>query len=265
MSYEEFSEIYLRERKPPHIKSNLANVVFNDESCVAPSSWDWGEKAAVTLVKDKKNCGSCWAFSATGAIEGITKIATHYLPSPSEQQLASCDKYDSGYKEGWFCDAFGYVFENHGIASESDYPYIAKDSPCNSTLAKKISATIEGYGCWVTPISEESLKCAVYSQPISVNIYASKSLKQYAGGIFTGDDCSSIGSCEINHAVLIVGYGTWNGQDYWAVKNSWGSSWGQYGYIFIKRNTGSIEGVCNMNCHGGAPTKGLLLKLDSSA
>ncbi|XP_028785043.1 P34 probable thiol protease-like [Neltuma alba] len=138
------------------------------------------------------------------------------------------------------------------MASERNYPYKAKDRACNSTLEQKKFATIDSYSYWYhTPISESFLRCLVFKQPISVSLYASPHFKSYKGGIFNGNDCSSIGSCEHNHAVLIVGYGsTSDDQDYWIVKNSWGPSWGQGGYIFIKRNTGAAHGVCNINCSG---------------
>ncbi|XP_028799540.1 ervatamin-B-like [Neltuma alba] len=211
MSYEEFSKIYFHETEELIMGSHNSKMVLNDAACPnAPSSWDWRTKGAVTYVKDQGKRGSCWAFSATGAIEGINKIVKQWLPVLSEQQLISCDKNYKGCDGGWHSNAFQYVINNRGIASERDYPYKAKDSACNFTL-----------------------------------------------GIFNGNDCSSIGSCKHNHAVLIVGYGsTSDGQDYWIVKNSWGPSWGQGGYIFIKRNTGAAHRVCNINCSGAYPIKG---------
>ncbi|XP_028803854.1 zingipain-2-like [Neltuma alba] len=182
-----------------------SKMVLNNAACPsAPSSLDWRTKGAVTYVKDQGKCGSCWAFSATGAIEGINKIVQQWLPVPFEQQLISCDKNNKGCDGGWYGNAFQYVINNRGIASEGDYPYKAKDSACNSTL-----------------------------------------------GIFNGNDCSGIGSYKHNHAVLIIEYGSisdW--QDFWIVKNSWGPSWGQRDYIFIKRNTGAAHRVCNINCSG---------------
>ncbi|XP_028799543.1 zingipain-2-like [Neltuma alba] len=257
MTYEEFSRIYLREMKEPIIGSNKGKMVSNSESCPdAPSSLDWRLSGAVTYVKDQGSCGSCWAFSATGAIEGITQIVTQNLPSLSEQQLISCDTNNHGCQGGWHFKALDYVM-NKGIDTERDYPYTASDSACNSTLEQMTFATIDGYGYWwKTPISEDSLFCYVFKQPISVSIYASPNFMSYNNGIFSGDDCANISSCYHNHAVLIVGYGSSGAnQDYWIVKNSWGPSWGQCGYILVKRNTGTAQGVCNINCSGSFPMK----------
>ncbi|XP_028785050.1 ervatamin-B-like [Neltuma alba] len=258
MTYEEFSKLYLHETEEPVMEINNSKMMFNDASCAnAPSSWDWRTKGAVTHVKDQESCGSCWAFSATGAIEGINQIVSQSLPEVSEQQLVSCAA-SQGCKGGWYVNAFKYVIDNHGIASEETYPYVAQDSACDISKAANTIATIDGYNYWAhSPVSENSLRCYVYKQPISVSIYASPHLKSYKSGVFNGDDCSGIVSCKHNHAVLIVGYGSsGDGQDYWIVKNSWGSNWGRSGYIFIKRNTGATEGVCNINCSGSYPTKG---------
>ncbi|KAK4259625.1 hypothetical protein QN277_005937 [Acacia crassicarpa] len=259
MSYEEFSKIYLHEIEKPIVEGNDSKMILNDASCPnAPSSWDWRTKGAVTYVKDQGRCGGCWAFSATGAIEGITQIDSKWLPDLSEQQLISCVTSSKGCKGGWYGFAFEYVIGNGGITSSANYPYTADDSACNSAWAQNIITTIDGYNYWYrTPKSESSLRCFVYNQPVSVSLYASAEFKSYTGGIFKGDDCLGIDSCKHNHAVLIVGYGSSDdGQDYWIVKNSWGADWGEQGYILIKRNTGSTPGVCNINCSGAYPTKG---------
>ncbi|KAK4259628.1 hypothetical protein QN277_005940 [Acacia crassicarpa] len=259
MSYEEFSKIYLHEIEEPIMEGNNSKRILNDASCRnAPSSWDWRTKGAVTYVKDQGRCGSCWAFSATGAIEGITRIVSKWLPDLSEQQLISCVTSNKGCQGGWYGKAFDYVMNNGGITSEAHYPYRADGSACNYAWARNRITTIDGYAYWRdSPISDSSLRCFVYNQPVSVSLYASAEFKSYAGGIFKGDDCLHIRSCKHNHAVLIVGYGSSrDGRDYWIVKNSWGPNWGKQGYILIKRNTGSTRGVCNINCSGAYPTKG---------
>ncbi|KAI9086186.1 hypothetical protein K1719_031907 [Acacia pycnantha] len=257
MTYEEFSQIYLHDEiEKPIIEGNYSKMISNDASCYAPSSWDWRTKGAVTYVKDQGRCGGCWAFSATGAIEGITRIVSKWLPDLSEQQLISCVTSNKGCKGGWVGNAFHYVINNSSITSEAHYPYRADDSACNYARAQNRITTINGYHYWRhTPISESSLRCFVYKQPVSVSLYASAEFKSYAGGIFRGDDCLRIRSCKHNHAVLIVGYGSSHGRDYWIVKNSWGPKWGKQGYILIKRNTGSTRGLCNINCPGAYPTK----------
>ncbi|XP_028785125.1 zingipain-2-like [Neltuma alba] len=258
MTYEEFSKMYLHETEEPIMEINNRKMILNDASCPdAPSSWDWRTKGAVTPVKNQGRCGGCWAFSATGAMEGINQIVSQRLLELSEQQLISCST-SNGCKGGWYVNGFKYVINNGGIASEKAYPYTANDSACNPKAAENTIATIDGYNYWRhKPISESSLRCYVYKQPISVSIYASSHFMRYKSGIFNGDDCSGISSsCKHNHAVLIVGYGsTSDGQDYWIVKNSWGTTWGQSGYILIKRNTGATRGVCNINCSGAYPTK----------
>ncbi|XP_028791614.1 zingipain-2-like [Neltuma alba] len=264
MTYEEFSKIYLHQTEEPIMEINNRKMILNDASCPdAPSSWDWRTKGAVTRVKNQGSCGSCWAFSTTGAIEGIYKLATGNLVSVSEQQLLSCEPYNLGCEQGgWYTRGFEYVIKNGGIASEEDYPYIAQNGICDHQKEKLIAATIDGYVNKKYK-SERALFCAAAQQPVSFSMYVSNDFKQYKQGIFDGSSCIDIAPCTTNHAMLLVGYGSDSdsNEDYWIVKNSWGTSWGQDGYIFVKRNTNVTEGVCNSNCYGAYPTKSLELPL----
>ncbi|KAI9086127.1 hypothetical protein K1719_031848 [Acacia pycnantha] len=261
MSYEEFSKIYLLETTNSIIKSDLGGTEISNitESCPnAPSSLDWRLSGAVTNVKNQGTCGSCWAFSATGAIEGINQVVSQWLPNLSEQQLISCDTNNGGCNGGIHFEALQYVLKNGGIATERDYPYNASNGVCNYTLETNNKfATIDGYNYWWnSSIPENSLFCAVAKQPISVSFSADQDFMSYKSGIFDGANFTSYVPCGHNHAMLIVGYGSLGvDKDYWTVKNSWGTSWGQCGYVLIKRNTGMARGVNNINCAGSYPTK----------
>ncbi|OVA08706.1 Granulin [Macleaya cordata] len=216
-----------------------------------PASLDWRNNGAVTPVKDQGSCGACWSFSATGAIEGINKIVTGSLVSLSEQELVDCDKsYNSGCSGGLMDYAYQWVIKNEGIDTEEDYPYQAGDRTCNKNKLQRRIVTIDGYTD-VPANDEKELLQAVASQPVSVGICGSDtSFQLYSKGIFTGP-CST----SLDHAVLIVGYGSENGVDYWIVKNSWGTSWGMNGYMHMLRNGPNAEGVCGVNKLASYPTK----------
>ncbi|XP_058110485.1 zingipain-2 [Magnolia sinica] len=216
-----------------------------------PDTVDWRKKGAVTPVKDQGSCGACWAFSATGAIEGINKIVTGSLISLSEQELVDCDKsYNSGCSGGLMDYAFEWVTENHGIDTEGDYPFQGRDSTCLKEKRKRQIVTIDGYVD--VPANDESqLLQAVAGQPVSVGLCGSeRAFQLYSKGIFNGP-CST----SLDHACLLVGYGSENGVDYWIMKNSWGESWGMSGYIHMLRNSGNSEGVCGIYKLASYPTK----------
>ncbi|KAK7310934.1 hypothetical protein RJT34_08740 [Clitoria ternatea] len=215
-----------------------------------PDEVDWRQSGAVTGVKDQGSCGACWAFSATGAIEGINKIVTGSLESLSEQELIDCDtSYNSGCDGGLMNYAYQFVISNRGIDTEEDYPYQARKRSCNKDKLKRHVVTIDDYVD--LPPSEQELLKAVASQPVSVGICGSeRAFQLYSKGIFTGP-CSTA----LDHAVLIVGYGSENGVDYWIVKNSWGNSWGMNGYIHMLRNSGNSKGICGINTLASYPTK----------
>lgn len=194
---------------------------------------------------------ACWAFSATGAMEGINKIVTGSLVSLSEQELIDCDRsYNSGCDGGLMDYAYQFVVKNHGIDTEEDYPFQGGGKSCNKGKLKRHVVTIDSY-THVPPSNEKILLQAVATQPISVGICGSeRAFQLYSKGIFNGP-CSTT----LDHAVLIVGYGSENGVDYWIVKNSWGMHWGMDGYIHMLRNGGNSEGVCGINMLASYPVK----------
>ncbi|KAK4753454.1 hypothetical protein SAY87_022252 [Trapa incisa] len=216
-----------------------------------PPSVDWRKEGAVTGVKDQGSCGACWSFSATGAIEGINKIVTGSLVSLSEQELVDCDKsFNAGCGGGLMDYAYGFVINNGGIDTEEDYPYGAREKTCNKDKLNRHVVTIDGY-VDVPPRNEKLLLQAVASQPVSVGISGGeRAFQLYSEGIFTGP-CST----SLDHAVLIVGYGSKDGVDYWIVKNSWGRGWGMNGYVYMRRNSGDSEGLCGINTLASYPSK----------
>ena len=218
-----------------------------------PTSIDWRQKNAVTEVKDQGQCGSCWSFSSTGALEGIYSIMNQQLYSFSEQELVDCSSgltYGNHACNGGLIDnAFQYTIDN-GLCKEEEYPYTAEKGNCYSS---KCTPTVKINKCFdVPPNNELALKEAVSFQPVSVAIEAdTKYFQSYKSGVLTGDSCGTT----LDHGVLVVGYGTDNGQDYWLVKNSWSTSWGDEGYIKIGRSDSTDSpGVCGIAMQPSYPS-----------
>lgn len=208
-----------------------------------PKYVDWTKQGAVTPVQNQGQCGSCWAFSATGAVAGQHFRKTGVLVSLSVQNLVDCSgKYDNkGCGGGWMNAAFQYIKDNKGIGTEKSYPYEAKDGVCRFR-PEFIGATISGFQS-IPEGDDAKLKLALATiGPISVALDSSRpSFQFYSKGVYFEPNCSS---SQLNHALLAVGYGTTeDGQDYWLIKNSWGDTWGEKGYFKMARNVSNHCGI----------------------
>jgi len=215
------------------------NVVVLEETNDA--TVDWRNKNAVTPVKNQAQCGSCWAFSTTGAVEGADAIKTGSLKSFSEQQLVSCSKQNSGCNGGLMDYAFEYIASGNPLELESSYPYTSgagRVASCKYSKSRGVG-TVSAHKD-VTVGSKSQFKAAVAQQPVAVAIEAD----QMAFQAYTSGVISSGCGTRLDHGVLAVGYGTMNGVEYALVKNSWGPSWGDEGYVRMSIDNNSC-GVLN--------------------
>jgi len=241
LTFEEFKAAYLGVKLQK--RNTTRDSLFMSPMNVAPlpDTVDWRTKGYVTDVKDQAQCGSCWSFSATGSLEGQYFRKTGTLESFSEQQLVDCsgDFGNQGCNGGLMDQAFDYIQKN-GIERESDYPYTAQDGECQSD-ASKVVTKVTGH-VDIPQGDEAKLQEAIATVgPVSVAIDASHlSFQFYRSGVYNEKSCSST---QLDHGVLAVGYGSLNKAAYWLVKNSWGSSWGQKGYIFMTRNKKNQCGI----------------------
>ncbi|KAL9238319.1 hypothetical protein vseg_012754 [Gypsophila vaccaria] len=255
LSNDEFRRMYFGTR-PKTTKKNTNNLISDRYRVVdgeeLPVNVDWREKGAVAGVKDQGQCGSCWAFSTIGAVEGINQIVTGDLITLSEQELVDCDtSYNSGCDGGLMDYAFQFIINNGGIDTDKDYPYTATDGTCDQYRKNAKVVTIDGYED-VSPNNEKALQKAVANQPVSVAIEAGgRAFQLYKSGVFTG----SCGTA-LDHGVVAVGYGTTeDGKDYWIVRNSWGADWGENGYIRMERNIAAKSGKCGIAVEPSYPVK----------
>ncbi|XP_020860286.1 cathepsin K isoform X2 [Phascolarctos cinereus] len=222
---------------------NNDTLYFPDQEGKTPDSIDYRKKGYVTPVKNQGQCGSCWAFSSVGALEGQLKKKTGKLLNLSPQNLVDCVSKNDGCGGGYMTNAFQYVQENRGIDSEDAYPYIGQDENCMYNPTGK-AAKCRGYR-EIPEGSEKALKRAVARVgPVAVAIDASLSSFQfYSKGVYYDENCNSD---NLNHAVLAVGYGIQRGTKHWIVKNRWGEQWGNKGYILMARNKNNACGIANL-------------------
>merc|ERR1719158_2363131 len=242
LSWPEFKQLYV---SGPMKSTRAKNVVADPEATA--DAVDWVAKGAVTPVKNQGQCGSCWAFSTTGSVEGAYQIAGNSLTSFSEQDLVSCasSSGNQGCNGGLMDDAFTWI-ESNGIATESAYPYTSGSGTTGTCKKTAASAKVSGYQD-VAQGSESGLKASIGQAPTSVAIEADKSAFQlYKSGVFDSTSCGK----QLDHGVLAVGWGTQDGKDYYKVKNSWGATWGMSGYILMVQG----KDMCGIADSASRPT-----------
>lgn len=233
LSKSEFKERFFGFKGPSNDFARGQNAYKKPEGQVNADAVDWRTKNAVTPIKNQGQCGSCWAFSTTGSTEGANAIKSGKLVSLSEQQLVDCSKDEGnmGCNGGLMDQGFEYIIKNGGIGSEAAYPYTAHDGTCKKTPSV---ATVSSYkDC--PKGDEKSLVDMINNGPVSIAIEADHSGFQfYTSGVFDSMLCGK----QLDHGVLIVGYDTdsKSGKPYYIVKNSWGETWGNKGYIWLVRD-----------------------------
>tara|TARA_B110000261_G_scaffold161246_1_gene202339 strand:- start:135 stop:1157 length:1023 start_codon:yes stop_codon:yes gene_type:complete len=244
MSLDEFKEYMgLNTNAIPDQTLSVVNESVQLDVDALPSAWDWRTTGVVSAIRDQGQCGSCWAFSGTSTIESAVAIKTGVLNDLSEQQGVDCSTIKEGWKNmgcngGWYYDLWDYVKSNGGLSSESCYSYTSGVTKSTGTCQKTCSAipnTKVSGQVVVTPYSDSSMLNALYVNPVSVAIEAdTQAFQLYSSGVFKNTGCGT----SLDHAVVIVGWGTDSvGGDYYILRNSWGTTWGESGYMKLARGT----------------------------
>lgn len=231
--------------KNPHLRPHIAPAFAK-----GPASFDWRTHDKITPVKDQGQCGSCWAFSATESIESVYMIAKGLtgknMPPLAPQQIVDCDHNGAdGCNGGDLPTAFNYVKNAGGLERNADYPYHARDQTCHFEKAKEF-VKISGFKYVIPDGSKDETAMANFlaaNSPISIIVDA-ESWSFYSGGIVKASECG----LNLDHAVQAVGYNTAGG--YWIVRNSWGSDWGEQGFIRLQFG----KNTCGLTSEVTVPT-----------
>lgn len=237
MSFEEFQKTYLGWQRPLRLGDRQASSVMRRRLRASdgapPRALDWVDKGAVSSVKDQGLCGSCYTFSATGAVEGAYALKHGRMVELSMQQVVDCDTLDGGCNGGEMTNVFNWIHQNGGLCGLEDYPYSSGEThqagACNK--CKVVEGTEVASWASVPPNSQQALMEALNLGPVSVAVGASRDWMFYKEGIFNGQ-CEE----QLNHGILAVGFGQTRDGKYWKVKNSWGTGWGMDGYILLSRD-----------------------------
>ncbi|KAM0900427.1 hypothetical protein ACQ4PT_020676 [Festuca glaucescens] len=248
-SYDGFAVMMARTRSSRRQPVVAATVITFGRLALAATSlrlrpaWTGGPRAPWCRPSRRARHAvpSCWAFVTVATIETLHWIKTGRLVSLSEQQLVDCDQYDGGCNLGSYHRGYKWVVENGGLTTEAEYPYRAVRGPCNRAKSARIAAKITGQGA-IPPRNELIMQRAVAGQPVGVAIEVGSGMQFYRSGVYSGP-CGT----RLAHAVTVVGYGTdpSTGAKYWIVKNSWGQTWGEQGYIRMRRDVGG-PGICGI-------------------
>ncbi|PHT57030.1 Cysteine proteinase RD21a [Capsicum baccatum] len=255
LTNEEYGAMYLGTRSDARrrlVKSKRPSQRYASRpNELLPHSVDWRRRGAVAPVKNQGSCGSCWAFSTVAAVEGINQIVTGEMITLSEQELVDCDRaHNVGCNGGLMDYAFEFIISNGGMDTENHYPYRGVEGRCDPVRKNYKVVSIDGYED--VPRNERALQKAVAHQPVSVAIEASgRAFQLYSSGVFTGK-CGE----QVDHGVVVVGYGSEGGKDYWIVRNSWGTKWGENGYVKMERNVKNAHlGKCGIMTEASYPIK----------
>jgi len=248
LGHNQFSDFARHEisARKGRLSTKVREPTFFATNAETPTSVDWRDQGAVTPVKDQGQCGSCWTFSTTGAMEGAVAVKYGTLQSFSEQYLVDCVTADFGCGGGLQVDALAYLVD-HDMILESDYSYTASGygtgSSCKYDSKPHTEYHTESSGfVQVEANSVQAMKEAVAQQPLAVALDAAGiDFSFYKGGIYDNTSCGT----DLDHATLIVGYGSELGQEYWIMKNSWASTWGEDGYMRLAI-TGDGPGICGI-------------------
>jgi len=208
----------------------------------APESLNWVEKGAIGAVKDQGQCGSCWAFSTIGALEGRHFIQNNETVILSEQDLVDCDTVDSGCNGGLMGNAYDFIIKNNGVESSKDYPYTARDGKCKDNKKKHSDVQVKSKVV-LENTDEDHMIAALQSGPLAIAINADL-LQSYTGGVIDAK-ANKCDPSSLDHGVVLVGYT----KDTWIIRNSWANSWGEDGYFRFKRG----QNTCGVNNYVAYP------------
>jgi len=242
LTHEEFVKTHASYR-PPTIRATRRQYQAQADATL-PESLDWRDEDVVTPVRDQESCGGCWAFSAIASLESQVIMVTGEEVDLSEQNLLDCshEHGNEGCGGGFVDGGLKYIQTNGGVDTEESYPFIDRNHLKCLFNESNVGAKISQY-TGITEFSEDDLQDAVVNiGPIAVCIDASENFQLYDSGVFNDDTCKSKYN-QLNHCVLAAGYGTDDDNDYWLVKNSWGTSWGEEGYIRMSRNKDNQCGI----------------------
>jgi cathepsin F len=236
MSVSEFRSFYLL-KNPIAMNETAADRKYLpvDKTQALPDKFDWREKGGVTAVKDQRQCGSCWAFSATENIESVWMLkngrnASNMVPL-SPQQIVDCDSYDGGCEGGNPPTAYQYVIEAKGMDTNADYPYTGVDGNCHFN-AQKVYAKITNWAYACSYWQEDTLRASLVQNGAPSICVDAANWQDYVGGVMTGLECAWVNI--LDHCVQAVGYDMTASTPFWIVRNSWGTGWGENGYIRLE-------------------------------